>query len=212
MEEFCIFEFLDIILPHITYKTMNNKFLTFKINNSIIKLTSICLLLIIVSCSSSDDDTNSQNYETAILGTWNLIEYTSTRTISETGITETETGGNYNYTIEFANNPKFINTNGSYVVDVIETNSQNQSNSFFYQVNSNENQQEGFHIGQWSINNDNLITRVYDIEPNEPGSYQLSTTIIELTNNRLKLKIDNASSSSQNYTVTGNTILTYEKL
>jgi len=212
MEEFCIFEFLDIILAHITYKTMNNKFLTFKINNSIIKLTSICLLLIIASCSSSDDDTNSQNYETAILGTWNLIEYTSTRTISETGITETETGGNYNYTIEFANNPKFINTNGSYVVDVIETNSQNQSNSFFYQVNSNENQQEGFHIGQWSINNDNLITRVYDIEPNEPGSYQLSTTIMELTNNRLKLKIDNASSSSQNYTVTGNTILTYEKL
>jgi len=212
MEEFCIFEFLDIIQPHITHKTMNNKFLTFKINNSIIKLTSICLLLIIVSCSSSDDDTNSQNYETAILGTWNLIEYTSTRTISETGITETETGGNYNYTIEFANNPKFINTNGSYVVDVIETNSQNQSNSFFYQVNSNENQQEGFHIGQWSINNDNLITRVYDIEPNELGSYQLSTTIMELTNNRLKLKIDNASSSSQNYTVTGNTILTYEKL
>ena len=183
-----------------------------KTKHSIIKSTIFCLFLIIASCSSSDNDTNSQNFETTILGTWNLIEYTSTRTTAETGITETETGGNFNYTIEFTNNPKFINTNGSYVVDVIETNSQNQSNSFFYQINSNETQQEGVHIGEWSINNNNLITRVYDIEPNEPGSYQLTSKIIELTNNRLKLKIDNASSSSQNYTVTGNTILTYEKL
>ncbi|TDP57980.1 hypothetical protein [Flavobacterium dankookense] len=182
-----------------------------KTKHSIIKSTIFCLFLIIASCSSSDNETNSQNFETAILGTWNLIEYTSTRTTAETGITETSNGGDFNYTIEFTNNPKFINTNGSYVVDVIQTNSQNQSNSFFYQINSNENQQEGVHIGEWSINNNNLITRFYDIEPNEPGSYELSSQIIELTNNRLKLKIDNASSSSENYTVTGTTYVTYER-
>ena len=154
---------------------------------------------------------NTANLETDILGTWNLIEHSASRTIAETGTTIIENGSDYNYTIVITDNPKFINTNGSYNVNVDETNSQNQTSSFNYIVNSNENQQEGFHIGEWSISNGNLITRVFDDEPNGPGSYQQTSEIVELTENRLVLKTDDSASSSENYTVTGNTTLVYER-
>tara|TARA_R110002020_G_scaffold73623_7_gene188910 strand:- start:2759 stop:3337 length:579 start_codon:yes stop_codon:yes gene_type:complete len=164
------------------------------------------------ACSSDDSETqNTTNFETEILGTWNLISHTSSRSIAETGTMIIENGSDYNYTIEFTDNPKFINTNGNYTVNVEETNNQNQTSDFNYVINSNTNQQEGFHIGEWIINNGNLITRVYDISPNDPGSYELTTEITELTENRLVLTTDDSASSSTNYTVTGNTILVYER-
>ena len=170
------------------------------------------IISLFTACSSDDSETqNTTNFEIEILGTWNLISHTSSRSISETGTMIVENGSDYNYTIEFTDNPKFINTNGNYTVNVEETNNQNQTSNFNYVINSNTNQQEGFHIGEWSINNGNLLTRVYDISPNDPGSYELTTEITELTENRLVLKTDDSSSSSMNYTVTGNTILVYER-
>lgn len=173
-------------------------------------LTSIFILFI--ACSSDETNTqNTINYETEILGTWNLVSHISSNTITETGTTIVENGSDYNYTIEFTNNPKFINTKGNYNVNIKKTNTQNQTINFNEVINSNENQQEGFHIGEWSINNGKLITRVYDITPNEPGSYELATAIVELTDNSLVLKINNSVSSSNNYTVTGYTTLIYKR-
>ncbi|KAB1153586.1 hypothetical protein [Flavobacterium luteum] len=172
----------------------------------------ISMFSLFTACSSDDSKTqNNINYETKILGTWNLISHISSNSITETRTTIVEIGSDYNYTIEFTNNPKFINTNGNYNVNIKETNNQNQTINFNEVINSNANQQEGFHIGEWSINNGKLITRVYDIEPNEPGSYELTTEIVELTDNRLVLKTNNSASSSNNYTVTGNTTLIYER-
>ncbi len=184
--------------------------------NSKKQILKLSLLIIMffqfTACNSDDSKTqNAINYETEILGTWNLISHTTANTITESETTIVESGSDYNYTIEFTNNPKFINTNGNYNVSVEETNNENQTINYSYVTNSNANQQEGFHVGEWTINNGDLITRVYDIAPNETGSYELTTEIVELTENRLVLKTNNSASSSDNYTVVGNTTLIYER-
>ena len=192
---------------------MKIKLLKMNSKKQILKtLLLLSVFSLFTACSSDDSETqNTTNFETEILGTWNLISHSSTNSIAETGTTIVENGSDYNYTIEFTGNPKFIKTNGNYSVGVEETNNQNQTSDFNYVINSNANQQEGFHIGEWSIDNGNLITRVYDISPNDPDSYELTTEIVELRENRLVMKTDDTSSSSTNYTVTGSTILIYER-
>lgn len=192
---------------------MKIKTLEMNSKKQILKLSLlISIFFLFAACNYDDSKTqNDIKYETEILGTWNLISHKSSNTITETKTLIVENGSDYNYTIEFTNNPKFINTNGNYNVNIKETNNQNQTINFNEVINSNKNQQEGWHIGEWSINNGKLITRIYDIAPNEPGSYELTTEIVELTDNRLILKTNNSASSSDNYTVIGNTTLIYER-
>ncbi|WMI69004.1 hypothetical protein [Mangrovimonas sp. YM274] len=174
----------------------------------------ICTIILFTSCSSDSAEDSipiSNNIEVDILGTWYLIQHSSSNSIAQTGTTITSAGSDYNYTIEFTDNPKYINTNGNYTVNMTETTSDNESSNYTYMVNSNETQQEGFHIGEWSIVDGNLITRVYDNDPFGPGSYEQTTEILELTTNKLVLKTDDSPSSSENYTVTGNTTLVYER-
>jgi hypothetical protein len=200
-------------LQNILPKTMKINILEMNSKKQILRLSLlISMFFLFTTCNSDDSKTqNTINYETEILGTWNLISHTTANTITETETTIVESGSDYNYTIEFTNNPKFINTNGNYNVSVEETNNENQTINYSYVTNSNANQQEGFHVGEWLINNGDLITRVYDIAPNEPGSYELTTEIVELTENRLVLKTNNSASSSDNYTVVGHTTLIYER-
>ncbi len=180
---------------------------------NIFKLALLFGLLIFSSCESDDSNPYSENskIETEILGTWNLVGYTSTLSMVETEKILIENGSNYNYTIEFSTGPKFINSNGSYTVNVEETNSENQTSSFYYVITSNENQQEGVHKGEWSIDKGNLITQVYDTKPNETGSFYLTSKIVNLTPTQLILEVDNSAFNSENHTITGKTLLKYTR-
>ena len=115
---------------------------------------------------------------------------------------------NWDYIIEFTNNPNDIIISGTLVVNVAETNNGNTSN-FTYNVNGDFD--EGFHTDEWRIENGNLITRSFEVDPNEEGAFDLITEIIELTSNSLILRIDNAQYSSENSTRTGIRTLTYTK-
>ncbi|PHQ30321.1 hypothetical protein [Leeuwenhoekiella nanhaiensis] len=183
-----------------------------KLKHITISLFVLVLTVFLKSCSTDDADTgNSVNYETEILGNWTLVSHSGSYEVSQSGISTKETGSDYNYSIEFTEEPQVINTSGSYTVNVAETTPQNETSSFSYVINSNQNQQEGVFIGTWSIEGGNLITRVYDNEPNEEGSYTLTTDIVELTDNKLVLKTDESASSSADYTVAGSTTLVFKR-
>ena len=173
------------------------------------KVYQLIILLLITSCSSDDDsNNNTQNISEEIIGIWNLSNYSSNSTTTETGRVVSENLSSTDYTLEFTNNPKDINLSGTLVVAVEETNNGNTSN-FTYNVNGDFN--EGFHIAEWRIENGNLVTRSFEIDPDEEGAFDLITEIIELTNNSLILRIDNTQYSSENNTQNGIRTLSYER-
>jgi hypothetical protein len=171
------------------------------------KIYHLFILLLITSCSSDDDsNNNTSNIAEEIVGIWNLSDYSSNSTTAETGRVVLESLSSTDYTLEFTNNPKDTNINGTLVVAVEETNNGNTSN-LSYNVNGDFD--EGFHTGEWRIENSNLITRSFEIDPNEEGAFDLITEIVELTSNSLILRIDNAQYSFENNTRTGSRILSY---
>ncbi|HRE78938.1 MAG TPA: hypothetical protein PLL09_14060 [Flavobacterium sp.] len=174
-----------------------------------LKIYHLLILLLIFGCSSDDDsNNNTQNIAEDIVGIWNLTGYSSNSNTIETGRIVTESLSSSDYSLEFTDNPKEINVNGTLEVLVEETNNGNTSD-FTYLVNGNFD--EGFHTGEWRIENGNLITRSFENDPNEEGAFDLITEIVELTSNSLILKIDNAQYSSENSTQTGIRTLTYSK-
>ena len=173
----------------------------------IIKTSFLLLFIFIVSCNSDDNSTDSvQDNPVDILGTWNLSEYSSTSTTAESGKITTEEGINIDYVIEFIDNPKEIVVSGSIEYSVEETTG-NNTNSFTAIINGDFG--EGFHTGEWRIENNNLITRSFEVDPNEAGAFDLITEIVELTDTSLILRINNAQYSSDNSTFSGNTTLRY---
>lgn len=171
------------------------------------KIYHLPILLLITNCSSNDDaNNNTQNIAEEIIGIWNLSDYSSNSTTTETGRVVIESLSSTDYILEFTNNPKDINVSGTIVVAVEETNDGNTSN-FTYNVNGDF--EEGFHTSEWRIENGNLVTRSFDIDPDEEGAFDLITEIVELTSNSLILKIDNAQYSSENSTRTGIRTLSY---
>jgi hypothetical protein len=173
------------------------------------KILKLSILLLIFGCSSDDDsNNNTQNIAEDILGVWELTDYSSNSTTAETGRIVIESLSSSDYVIEFTDNPIDINISGTLVVEVEETNNGNTSN-FNYNINGDFD--EGFHTGEWRIENGNLITRSFEVDPDEEGAFDLITEIVELTSNSLILRIDNAQYSSENSTRTGIRTLTYAK-
>ncbi len=174
-----------------------------------LRIFKLSILLLIFGCSSDDDsNNNTQNIAEDILGIWELSDYSSNSTTTETGRIVIESLSSSDYIIEFTNNPNDIIISGTLVVNVAETNNGNTSN-FTYNVNGDFD--EGFHTDEWRIENGNLITRSFEVDPNEEGAFDLITEIVELTSNSLILRIDNAQYSSENSTRTGIRTLTYTK-
>jgi len=173
------------------------------------KILQLFILLLTFGCNSDDDsNNNTQNIAEDILGAWELTDYSSNSTTAETGIIVIESLSSSDYVVEFTNNPNNINISGTLVVEVAETNNGNTSN-FNYNVNGDFD--EGFHTDEWRIENGNLITRSFEIDPDEEGAFDLVTEIVELSSNSLILRIDNAQYSSENSTRTGIRTLTYTK-
>ena len=177
----------------------------------ILSIFKISILLLTFGCSSDNDsnnNNNTQNMSEDILGLWELTAYSSNSTTAETGRVVVESLSSSDYSIEFTNNPNQINVSGTLAVEVAETYNGNTS---IFNYNINGNYDEGFHTGEWRIENGYLITRSFENDPNEEGSFDLITEIVELTSHSLILKIDNSQYSSENSTRTGIRTLTYEK-
>ena len=154
--------------------------------------------LILASCNSDDNSIETNENIEAIIGVWDLSEYSRNRVIAEVGDIIIEEGVNMDYVIEFKNNPKVILASGNIEYLVEDTIG---GDTTTYTGNINGDIGEGFHIGEWRIQNGNLITN--------SGTFDLVTEIVELTPNSLILKIDNDQYSTPGNTVSGNTILKY---
>jgi len=168
-------------------------------------------LLVITGCKSDDEEIlTTENYSDLIIGEWSLSEYSSTYTINAPELTRIEEGVEFGYTIEFKNLSKEISVSGSFRYSVQETivqNGNSNTSNFFGKVHGDSG--EGFHVGKWSIVNNNLVTRSYDVDPNEEGAFDLTTDILELTTTTLMLTIDNSQFSAEGSNQAGTTTLKY---
>ena len=152
-------------------------------------ITSIALIIstLLISCEKDPEIiTNYKDLKNEIIGKWYLKEYiTKSELFNESAsIPITQKGKDYNYSIEFLENPQSILTNGSYkVIDIYNFEGADCSNGCEnYVVNSNSTQQEGPHIGKWDIENGYLISKIED------DIFQSKSEIIELTADKLILK------------------------
>lgn len=159
-----------------------------------IRISALLVLLVICfTACSSDDSAPAQRSDAeltaAIAGTWNLTEYTSDINYQDFDVNEVESGANYTYSITFDTSTNFITSTGSYEVNGVHT-APLTTFDYMHLVNSNGSQQEGFHLGDWSITNGKLSTTATSD----------MTMIQELTTNRLTLYINVGDNSSQNAT------------
>ncbi|MFY0631203.1 MAG: lipocalin family protein [Flavobacteriaceae bacterium] len=152
----------------------------------------LLLFVAVIACLSSctNNDTSPINVsESDILGTWNVIdsEVEGTATITVGGITSSvsmvNTGRDYDFTFEFANNPNTVMALGTYTsVNTITVDGQTSVQEI--PVSSID----GFDSGTWSVNGDQLTitangrTSVATIAE-FTGNLMVITTAVEETQN-----------------------------
>jgi len=167
-------------------------------------ILAISTLLFLSSCGGDDDPVTTSYSESDIVGTWNLIDMNgtteSTTTISGISIVGTTeiTTLSSDATVTFTTSPNEFAGDGSVNLRSVTT-----SNGGDF---TTEQETNPFESGEWSIANTTL-TSTFNGETTQ-------TTILELTNTRLKLKttIDETSTDSGITTrITGELYQTFER-
>ncbi|MDC8006083.1 hypothetical protein POV27_18670 [Aureisphaera galaxeae] len=178
-----------------------------------IKLLYLIIPFLLIGCKSDDDgDSNTQGTSELIIGSWELVEYSRDYSINGTEVTGTEQNITSDYVIRFRNSPQDIAVSGTLTYAVEETITQNgSSNTTNFTASIFGDAGEGYHVGNWRIENGNLVTRAYETDPDEEGAFDLITEITELTSDNLTLTIDNAQYSAPGSTQAGTTTLRYVK-
>ncbi len=162
------------------------------------QITVYALLIFIISCGSDDNSDSPEVNESNLLGTWEITE----DKISESSILGFEgntqnceynaIGSEYEYSITITENPNKIISTGSYKVTTTLNCDGVLVDEGVNVINSNENQQEGFHVGDWKIENGNLVNTYVEIEGGPTTT--IVSEIIELSDDKLVLswKRDNS--------------------
>ncbi len=155
------------------------------------QITVFVLSLVILSCGSDDNSDSPEENESKILGTWEITEHK----ISESSVLKLEgnsqnceytaIGSEYKYSITITENPNKIISTGSYKVTTILNCDGVEVDKVESVINSNADQQEGFHVGDWKIENGNLVNTYIEIEGGEPTT--ITSEIIESSADKLVL-------------------------
>ncbi|WP_298311345.1 hypothetical protein [uncultured Aquimarina sp.] len=188
------------------------------------RLTHLLIIVsfIIFSCNSDDENRpDDSQIANDLEGTWSLVNYElteiGTKTVNDIEIpyNYTQIGIEYDYLMKITTQPMKIITSG--IVKVNEEEVLGEGDDTFittgsFTFNSNDNQQEGWHTGDWRIENGKLIN-LFDENPQEADAFEFETEIIELTENKLIFSINLSQDGfiSETRNTTGNVTLVYEK-
>lgn len=137
---------------------------------SLQKLLFGLVFLFFISCGSDDSSDQIEITESNLLGTWEITEH-KINEISTLGL-EGDTqnceynaiGSEYMYTITITENPNVIISSGSYKVTTTLICDGAEVDKVEDVVNSTGDQQEGFHVGEWSLENGELVNKYTEIE------------------------------------------------
>lgn len=169
----------------------------------IAKLLFFSIAVILFSCSEDEDPLPTNE---GMIGTWSVtgINYKGTTTTTGSGINLkadfTGTGKEMDFTTTFNDDPNFVTSEGSYVIE-LKTTMMGQTTTEDYPLD------EVFTDGTWSLNGRTLSVT--------SGGETQEGTITKQTANTLEVRINlNESESDSGITVTTKlqAVYTFEKL